>query len=107
MKLVSIWFVNFDYNMFDCNVVVYILKCHCWNFSVVVELLEMTQCSCENVSLNLSFVKCCADMPRRNTSQRPPEPPQDRSGRLRAGNICFFVFAEMDFGALLEHHFED
>jgi len=23
MKLVSIWFVNFDYNMFDCNVVVY------------------------------------------------------------------------------------
>ena len=22
-------------------------------------------------------------------------------------NICFFVFAGMDFGAFLEHHFED
>jgi len=49
MKLVSIWFVNFDYNMFECNVVVNRLKCHCWNFSVVVELLEMKQCSCEIV----------------------------------------------------------
>jgi len=27
-------------------------------------------------------------MPRRNTSQRPPEPPQDRSDRLRAGRIA-------------------
>ena len=29
--------------------------------------------------------KCCAHMSRRNTSQRPPEPPQDRSDRFRAG----------------------
>ena len=48
----------------------------------------MTQCSCENVSLNLCFVNCCADMPRRNTSQRPPEPPQDMSDKLRAGRIA-------------------
>jgi len=45
----------------------------------------MTQFPCENVSLNFCFFKCCADMSRRNTSQRPPEPPQDRSDRLRAG----------------------
>ena len=32
----------------------------------------------------LAFFKCCADMPRKNSSQRPPEPPQDRSDRLRA-----------------------
>ena len=91
MKLVCIWFVYFDYNMFDCNVVVYELKCHCWNFSVVVELLEMTQCSCEIVSLNLCFVKYCTYMPRRNTSQIPseqPELPQDRTDRLRAGRIA-------------------
>jgi len=91
MKLVSIWFVNFDYNMFDCNVVVYGLKCHCWNFRVVVKLLEMTQCSCEIVSFNLCFVKYCADMSQRNTSQIPSEqsePPQDRSDRLRVGRIA-------------------
>jgi len=29
--------------------------------------------------------KCCADMSRRNTSQRPLEPPQDRSDRFRVG----------------------
>jgi len=84
IKLVRIRFVSVDYNMFDCNVVVYGLKWHCWNFSVV-ELLEMAQCPCENVSLNFCFLKCFADMPRRNTSQRLPEPPQDRTDRLRLG----------------------
>jgi len=44
----------------------------------------MTQCPCENVSLIFCFFKCCADMSRRNTSQRPPEPPQGRSDRLGA-----------------------
>jgi len=55
-------------------VVVYRLKCHYPNISVVVvELLEMTQCSYENVSLIVCFLKCCADMSRRKMSQRPPE----------------------------------
>ena len=45
----------------------------------------MTQCPCENVSLIFCFLKCCVDMSRRNMSQRPPEPPQDRSDRFRAG----------------------
>ena len=45
----------------------------------------MTQCPCENVSLIFCFLKCCADMSRRNMSHRPPEPPQDRSDKFRAG----------------------
>jgi len=48
----------------------------------------MTQCRlCENVSLILCFLKCCAAMPRRNTSQRAPQPkpPEDMSDRLRLG----------------------
>jgi len=85
MKLVKNMFVNVYYSYFDYKVVVYGLKWHCRNISVVVEFLEMTQCPCENVSLIFCFFKCCADMSRRNTSQRPPEPPQDRSDRLRAG----------------------
>jgi len=45
----------------------------------------MTQCPFENVLLIFCFLKCCADMSQRSTSHRPPEPPQDRSDRLRAG----------------------
>jgi len=37
MKLVRIWFVNVDYSEFDCNVVVYRLKWHYQNLTVVVE----------------------------------------------------------------------
>ena len=62
MKLVRNWFVNVEYSMFDCNVVVYGLKWHCRNISVVVELLEMTQCPYENVSMIFCFLKCFADM---------------------------------------------
>jgi len=58
--------------MFESSVVVYGLKWH-WNFSVVVELLKLLH---------------CAYMPRRNTSQRPPEPPQDRTDNLRAGRCA-------------------
>ena len=82
MKLGRIWFVNVNYSMFESNVVVYGLKWRCPNISVVVvELLEMTQCPYENVSLIFCFLKCCAYMSRRNTSQRPEE----RSDRLRLG----------------------
>jgi len=51
----------------------------------------MTQCWCEIVSLNLRFVKYCADMPQRNTFQilsEQPELPQDKTDRLRAGRIA-------------------
>ena len=78
IKLVSIWFVNFDYSMFDCNVIVYGLKWHCWNFSVVVELLEMTQCACENVywiCVLLNVVQICLGGIRL----------RDRLSRLRTG----------------------
>jgi len=57
IKLVRIWFVNVDYNMFDCNVVVYGLKRHCRNISVVVELLEMIQCPCVVVQICLGGVR--------------------------------------------------
>jgi len=36
------------------------------------------------VPLIFCFLKCCADKSRRNTSQRPSEPPQDKSDKFRA-----------------------
>jgi hypothetical protein len=63
MKFVRNMFVNVDYSYFDCNLIVYGLKWHCQNLSVVVEFLEMLlNCPYENVSLNFCFLKCCADM---------------------------------------------
>ena len=45
----------------------------------------MTKCLCGNVSLIFCFLKCCANMPRRNTSQRPPE--EVTNDRLRCGRV--------------------
>jgi len=73
MKLVRIWFVKVDYSMVDCNVIVYRLKWHCRNINFVVE----------NVSLIFYFLKC-ADMSRRNTSERPPK---ERTDRLSLGRV--------------------